>query len=481
MAQVVRQEIDDLHGILTVTIEKEDYAAKVEKELQHYKREAQLKGFRKGKAPEGFIRKMYGRSITAKAVTDLLQFEVQEYLYNQNIDLLGQPLPQEDQESYDFDPNTLIDYVFNFDIAYPPKFEVQGISPNDTFEEYVIEISDKEIDEELNALRTRHTEPTYPEFAGSENDVLNLRIEELDANGEPNEEGVSHVFSAFWRDLTEDAKKTFGKLRLEDQIQWDPYALFADRDEEYVKKYVLGLNASDEVPQGKTFRFTVNKISSFNTAELNQAFFDKAFGEGKVTSEQEARDLIKSDIQAYFAKDASNLLFISFQNKLIELNQPPMPEDFLKRWVRTTVEDISDEKVDAGFASLLKSLRWTLIKNKLTSQFNIEVSEEEVDEKLKLNFMAMFGNSPYITEEVLESLIKRAKEDEKEVRRIVDNVLLDKLHESIKQQVKIVGKPISAEEFAKVRDETYRRIEAENKASSELEQQLDAELEEENE
>lgn len=478
MAKVVRQEIDDLHGVLIVTIEKEDYAAKVEKELQQFKREAQLKGFRKGKAPEGLIRKMYGRGITAKAVTDLMQYEVQEYLSSNNIDLLGQPLPQEDQENFDFDPNVLIDYVFNFDIAYPPKFEVKGISAGDTYEQYVIDVSDKEVDEELQGLRTRNAAPSYPEFAGSDNDVIHLLTEELDAEGNVLNGGIYHEFSAFWRDLSEEAKKAFGALRVEDQIIWDPMALFANRDEAYVKKYVLGLQGSDEMPEGKTFHFVVNKISSFNPAALDQEFFDKTFGEGVVNSEQEARDRIKSDLQAYFAKDASNLLFIDFQNQLLDLNQMSMPEDFLKRWVRVTNEDISEERLEAGFPALLRNLRWTLIKNRLTKQFDVEVSEEEVDEKFRQTYMAMFGNSPYITEDILESLIKRSKEDEKELSKTIDAIVLDKLFDSIRNQVTIVSKPISMEEFAKLRDEAYRRIDEANEASAELGQQLDEEFEE---
>lgn len=331
MAKIVRQDIDSLYGVLTVTIEQSDYTAKVDKELNLYRREAHMRGFRKGKAPDSLVRKMYGRNITAKAVTDILQFEVQEYLSSQNLDLLGQPLPQEDQEQFDFDPNDRIDYTFNFDLGYSPDFDVKGISANDSFEEYVVEVPESTIDLDLNQLRTKNTQPTHPDTAGSDNDVLNLEVVELE-NGEIAEEGIRHTFSAFWRELTEESKAAFGNLKIEDILDWDPFALLADRDESFIKRYVLDIPVGEESPRGKSFRFRVIQISRcFEPAPLDQEFFDKAFGEGRVSTEAEARQLIREDIQKMYSQDAGNLLFLDFQKKLLALNEMPMPEDFLKR------------------------------------------------------------------------------------------------------------------------------------------------------
>src|SRR5690625_1367420 len=117
---ITRKDIDSLNAVLTVQISEDDYAGAVEKILKDYRKTANVPGFRKGHVPMGMIKKQYGQSVMLDEVNKLVQKSLNDYLTEEKIELLGQPLPV-NQESVDWSAK---DFSFDFELGLAPKFEV---------------------------------------------------------------------------------------------------------------------------------------------------------------------------------------------------------------------------------------------------------------------------------------------------------------------------------------------------------------------
>ena len=447
MPKVVREDIDNLNAVLTVTLEKEDYESKFNSELSKYRKQAHMKGFRKGKTPLSVLKKMYGKSVLADVINEMLQKKLYGYLTGENINILGQPLPSDSQEPIDFELRELHDYTFKFDLGLAPEFEVKGVSPESTFEKMEVEVAEKMIDEELEAARKRFGERQFAEEDIQENDMIKLLAKELDGE-EIKVDGVESEFSLLVSSISdEDAKKQLLGSNKGDSFRFNLYELEEDKEEKYVRKYFLNLSDDDEREVGQNFEVTVMEISRIEPAELNQEFFDKFFGEGEVSSEEEARGKISEQISKFYNGQSEALLFRDMQEKLMEINEMELPEEFLKRWMKATNEKVSDEVIEKEFDKFTKNLQWSLIRSKLVKRFEIEVGNEEVLETLKNRVRSYFGGVAPGMEHIIDSTAARLMEDEKQVEQAYDEVLSDRLYEAMAAEVTVTAKKVSLEEF----------------------------------
>ena len=154
--QIVRKETDPLHLTLELTLEPSDYAPKFESEIKKYKNQAQLKGFRKGMTPVSVIKKMYGKSILSDVINEAIQDKLFGYLDEQNLNYLGQPLPNRDENLvFNLDVNNLKDYKFSFDLGLAPELDVKGVSETDEYNYFDVSIPDSIVEEEFMAARRR--------------------------------------------------------------------------------------------------------------------------------------------------------------------------------------------------------------------------------------------------------------------------------------------------------------------------------------
>ncbi|MCB0586072.1 MAG: trigger factor [Phaeodactylibacter sp.] len=447
MPKVVREDIDNLNAVLTVTLEKKDYEPKFNSELSKYRKQAHMKGFRKGKTPVSVLKKMYGKSVLADVINEMLQKELYDYLNNEDMKILGQPLPADDQPPIDFELRELHDYTFKFDLGLAPEFEVEGVSPESTFGKIEVEVTDEMIDEELDAARKRHGERQFVEDEIRENDMVKLLAKELDGV-EVKEDGVESEFSLLASAISdENAKKQLLNGKKGDTFRFDLFELEEDKDEAYVRKYFLNLSDDDEREVGREYEVTVEEVSRIVPAELNQEFFDKFFGEGKVSSEEEAREQIREQIEKFYNGQSEALLFRDIQDKLMEINELPLPEDFLKRWMKATNEKLTDEVIEKEYGAFSKNLQWSLIRSKLVKRFDIQVGKEEVLETLKNRVRSYFGGVAPGMEHIIDSTAARLMEDEKQVEQAYDEVLSDKLYEAIADEVNVEVNKASLEEF----------------------------------
>lgn len=453
MSKVVREDIDNLNTIVTVTLEKSDYEEQFDQELQKFRKQAAMKGFRKGKTPPGMVRKMYGKSVLADIINNQLSKELYGFISEEKMNVLGQPLPSKDQPYIDFDTKELQDFVFKFDIGLAPDFEVQALNADATFDRYQVEMNDETVEEELMNYRKRMGERKDVEGNIQEGDFVKF-------DAKSTESDFTTDFGIFINEIDNQAfKDELFTKKVGDTIHTNIYNWFNEPDEHYIRHHLLNLEHEDHDTQvGQEFDLSIQQVTRQETAALNQEFFDKAFGPGVVSSEEEAKDAIRKDAAQFYDKQADALLFRDFQEYLMDKNQLDLPEEFLKRWLKASNEKVAPELIERDYPAFAKNLQWTLIRNKLAKQFEIQITEEEITEGFKDKVRAYFGG--YGNEELINATAQRLLDDEKQFNEMYEDLLVDRLHEKIAEVVTINPKPTSREEFNTILQEARAAAQA---------------------
>ncbi len=446
MSKVVRVDKGNLSAELSLTITQEDYKPKVDSELRKLRKDAHLKGFRRGKTPMGVIKRMYGPRAFMDVVNDVVQRELFQYINDEKIELLGQPIPSEDQETVDFDIDKMGDYEFKFDIGFAPEFEVKGLSSSDSYDKYAIEVPKQSIDEDLENLRKRLGERDSVEDTIQDNDIITFDAEELEGD-DLKKDGWASTFDVLVKTIpNEELKKELLTKTIGDKVRFNILELEEKSTEESVRKYLLNVEESDaEVEIGNHFEGTVKEIKRVVPAELNQDFFDKAFGEGAVSSEEDARAKIEEGISKYYDNQADSLLFRDLQDRLLEENNLDLPDEFLKRWLTSSDQRNTSDLVDKEYDKFKKNLQWSLIKGKLVKQYDLEVTEEEIFEAFKDRVRGYFQS--YGNELIVVNTANRLMEDQKQVNQMYEELMSDRLFETMKEKITIKDKGISIEDF----------------------------------
>lgn len=460
MSKVVREDIGPLTANLNVQLEREDYEPKLKLELKKYQQQAHMKGFRKGKTPMSVIRKMYGKSVLAEVVNELLQKELSEYIQQEELNLLGQPIPAREQKPVDFDLQALDRYEFSFEIGLAPDLDVAGVAEDDVYEKYTVTVPDDAVEEELANARKRLGERIPSEGDIQLGDLLKLQAVELE-NNTPKEDGVQNEFSLLVESMTEDMQAAFQEKKVGERLIVDIFALEKDTEPNYVRKYFLGLEEDDERPVNETFELTIQEATRITAAELNESFFQQYFGEDTtITTEAEAREAIRKNIAAYYDKQAEALLFRDIQEALMEKNQPELPREFLKRWIMESNEKATEADVDQGFDRFADNLRWTLIRNSLSRRFDIQVDQEDIVEGFKDRVRNYLSNSPMADENFVNQMAMRLMQDQNQVEQVYEEMMTDKLYDALVEQVTVREKPIDLEAFLEIAKAAQEKAQA---------------------
>lgn len=458
MSKIVREDIGNLHATLTATLSPSDYEPKVNSELNKYRKKAQMKGFRKGKTPMGMIKKLYGQSVMGEVVNEMLQNEVFQYIKDENLDILGQPIPAEDQDQLDLQLGAKEDLVFRFEVGIAPKFELKGLDKDNKFSQYAVEVPDEMIVKDLDVARTRAGERQQIEEPVAEGDMVKFNIEELDGDA-VKENGWACSFSVVVEErLFEEFKEGLIGKTIGHKIRMDINTVEKDRDEVFVRKYFLGVEDADaETVIGNDFEATIGEVSRVLPAELGQEFYDKAFGEGKVSNEEEARAFIEKDILKFYDRQSESLLFRDFQDNLLEQNGMELPETFLKRWLKVA-NQLDNVAVEKEFENFSKNLQWSMIRSKMVEKFDIEIKEEEVLEGFKERIRGYFGG--HGDELIVLNTANRLMENKEQVDQLHQELMADKLFAELRKVVSVDPKNISMEEFEKVVQQAQEELQA---------------------
>lgn len=445
---ITRENVDELNAVLKIQIEKTDYEENVEKVLRDYRRKANIKGFRPGMVPIGLVRKMYGKAVQIDEINKIVTENIQKYLTDEKIDILGDPLPKADEhERIDFD--TQESFTFSFELGLAPDFEI-NLSKKNKVTCYEIAADEKMKNDYLETYTRRYGKFLKADLS-EEKDLLKGRIEALDENGNPLPDGLFADDTTLGIDVVKDKKikKQFIGKRAGDTVDFD---LKKALPNEYEIAGLLKRQKEEISAVEGNFRFTINEISRFQAAEINQELFDRIYGEGIVTSEDEFKKKIDDEIAANLKQESDYKLSIDLKNLALEKTEFQVPEDFLKRWLLKINEKTTQEQIEKEFESFRNDLRWQLIRNRIAKLNEVKITEEELlreAENITRYQFRQYGLF-YATDEQITNYAKETLKKEEDAKKIADKILEEKVVAIVKEMVKLETKAVSIDEFNKL-------------------------------
>ena len=443
---------DKINGLLTITVEKEDYQEKVEKTLKNYRKRAQVPGFRPGMVPMGMVKKQYGTAAKVDEINRLLGDKLMEYIRENNIQMLGEPLPSEKQVPQDLEQDG--PFTFVFDIAVAPEFTAE-LSGNDKIDYYAIKVDDKLIDDQVQMFASQAGEFVKTDtFSG--NDTLTGDLRELDADGNTKEGGITTdsgmIMPAYIK--VEDQKKLFDGCKPGDIITFNPKKAYPDNDAEIAA--LLKVDKEQVKDLTADFSYQVTEIRHFQPAEVNQSLFDKVFGEGTVSSEKEFRQKIADSIHVQLSQNSDYKFLFDLRDYVEKkVGDLQFPEALLKRVMINNNKDKGADYVEKNFEGSIRQLKWHLIKEQLVAANEIKVEDADLKNiamvAVRQQF-AQYGMSN-VPDDVLENYAEEQLKKRENLDNYVDRAVDQKLVEKLKTVVKLNKKSVTLEEFNKMMQE----------------------------
>ena len=445
---ISQEKIDNLNAVLKININPEDYTPRVDKAIKDQAKKAKIAGFRPGMVPPAHIKKMYGKSILVDEINNLLSDTLNKYIEDEKLEVLGQPLPKVDTEksyNWDFADN----FEFNYEIGLAPDFKID-FSSADKLPEYVIKVDDETLASRIKNIRRSYGKMTNPDVS-ADDDVLYSELVQLSPDGSVFEDGISNTTSVRLDQVQDEAiKASLIGLKKDDVVTLDIQKAF---DNDAAK--VAGLLKIDEEAAAdlkSNFRLTVKNVNRLEESDLNQEFFDKLFGEGTVTTEAEFRAKITEELESMMHQDAERQLQDGIYHLAIDKVKFDLPDEFLKRWLKATNEQLSDEELQGGYSDFAKNLKWTLIENKVIKENNIDIKYDEVfalaKQRLAQQFQ-MYSPQP-IAEEQLAQYTVQYLQNKENANKIFEELKALKVFDYIKSVITLDKKDIALPDFNKL-------------------------------
>jgi trigger factor len=443
---ISRENIDEVNAVIKLLIEKADYEKEVAGKLKEYRQQASIPGFRPGKAPAGLIKKRYGTAVLVDEVNKLLSQKLSQYLVEEKLNVLGEPLPNEDQQkAIDWEKDENFEFVF--DIALAPEINI-ALDKRSKYKYYKIAVSDEMIDQQVDSAAMQLGQNVPVEVA-VDNSSVRGNFVQLDTEGNEVEDGIKpeNVVVAVDMIKDEEIKKSFVGCKKDDIIIFDPVKAFENRTE---IGHMLNISKEEAEALNSEFRFTVTEILQFEKAELNEELFKKLYGEDtEVKTIDDFRAKVKDEIAANLVYSSDHKFAIDARDTLIEKSKLKLPEAFLKRWLIAVNKELTVEQIENEFEPFIKDLEWQLIKDKIAGENDIKVTAEEADEFAKQMARAQYNQYGIydIPDEQLDSFAKMLMDKPEEKERIYKKLYEDKVIAVVKEKVSIQEKEVSQKEF----------------------------------
>lgn len=438
---IVLDKISKTEALIKINLKENDYQPKVEEKIKEYCKKANIKGFRAGKVPAGVIKKMYGKSILVEEVNQMLSHSLMDYIKENDIQILGEPLPNmEKAEAIDWETENEFDFEYSigmaneFDLAINKKIKV---------EKFKIKVDDKALAETIDNLKKQFGEMTNPDVCENGDTLYGEFITEVD--GEP-QTGTFDL-----NELEKKEAKNFVGKKKADTVHFN--AEKAIKNEAYMQSIFGKLEGIDL----KKVEFKVININRVIPTEINQELFDKTFGKDAVTTEEEFKIKIKESISENYDKESENHFVYNLRNKVVESTKMDLPNEFLKKFIaKTNKSDITPEQIESDYPMYSEDLKWTLIKNKVSKEQDIKAEHEDVLNATKAMIRMQFAGSGMgdqmeaSIDTFADNYLKGGDGQSGEnYMKMHESVFNDKVVAYIKENITIKEKEVTAEEFRK--------------------------------
>ena len=432
---IVKNQIDELNIQLTVTVAHDDYAEAEKKELQRCKRTAEFKGFRKGMVPMSLIQKVYGERVLGEVVNKVLSDAINNFVKENNIKMVGEALPSEDQPEFEWKSGN--DFTFKFDIATTSEVNFE-LSKDDKVKVYEIKVSAEAKKEMKDNLLRQFGSLTDAEQAG-EDDFVIVDFAQEGKTVEGSYVGVKNVEG--------EAKSKFLGAKVGDQFDVNVNEAFTNESD---RAYMLKVKKEELASLAPEFHVTVKEVKTFAPAEENQETYDKIFGENQVHNAEEFDKAVTARLEENYKQESDYKLSKDLREYLVKKADIKLPEEFLKRWLFNINDGkFSKEEIEKEAPAFFEDFRWQMVRGYIMQKFDLKIEEKDVHEAAQAYVAYQYasygmGNVP---EAILKDSVARVLQDENTSRRIVENVEATKVIEAVKGAVTLKAEKVSVEDF----------------------------------
>ena len=435
---ISKTDIDKLNAVVNISIDKKDYEQKVHTILKDYRKKANIPGFRKGHVPFGMIKKQYERAVIVDEVNKLIQENLDNYIKKEKLELLGNPLPKEKNNSIDWNHGNM---QFEFELGLAPKFEIK-LDVLKKVTHYQIEPDKKMIDEQIN-----HIQNQYGKIKAKKKIEKGFEINAQFKNEEINLDTMAN-FSM--KDIkSTKAIKLLNESEVGSNLNLPSKGLFIDNT---TAKRVLSLDDENLKKLSKLdLTLEIKEVNERIPAEINQDLFDKLYKPGTVKSEKELKDKIKEGLQAQFKPQSNQKLMNDISETIVEKTKFKLPSDFLKKWIRSSgKEPMSEEAAIDEYNKSEKGIRYQLIEGKIISDNNLKMTFEELKkftETLIKKQMGQYGQMP--EKEKLDGIVSNVLSNKEETKRISNQLMGDKMLKFFIEKAPLKRKKVAFDAFIK--------------------------------
>ena len=443
---------DKINGLLTITVEEADYKNEVDQTLKDYRKKANVPGFRPGQVPMGMIKRQYGGAVKMDAINKIVGEQINKYITDNKINMLGQPLASEAQQPQDLEKEG--PYTFIFDIAVAPEFEIE-LTSKDKIDYYDINVDDALIDRQVEMFASRLGKNVdVEEYA--DGDVIKGDLRELDKKGNTKEDGLTVEAAMVMPEYIKAAaqKKLFKGAKVGDIITFNPRKAYKDSDAEMAA--LLKIEKDKLAEHEGDFSYQITNIQRFENHAIDQELFDQTFGKDQVKDEKAFRAKIAEGLKGQLEMD-SDYKFLQDVRKYAEekVGQLTYPDTLLKRMMKENNKEKDQEFIDKNYDASIKELTWSLIRNRLSEKAQVKVNDEDVRnaarETARVQF-AQYGMNN-VPDEYVNNYADELLKKQESVQQFVDRAIDLKLIEAFKKTVKLNKKSISLDDFNKMMSE----------------------------
>ena len=471
---VTLNKSDNVNGVISIEMERADFQGNVDKSLNQYRRQASIPGFRPGKVPMGVVKKLYGSAVLAEEVNKLINSTLSNYIQENKLPILGEPLPKEDPEK-ELDLEKDEKFTFEFEIGLAPEFDLT-FDKETALPLYKVALEDELFEKQMEGYKQNFGTYDKIEESALETDLIKGKAVELE-NGEPKEDGIvveNAILMPSYIKNDEETKNRFVGANAGDEVIINPKKAY---DNEAEIASFLNIKKEDVAEVDSDFKLSIEEITRFKEAELNQELFDKVLGEGVATDEEMFRTKVKEELSKQFAPDADYFFMKEVRKAILEkMEGIEFPESFLKKWLKLTNEEATDELIEQDFPNILNDIKYQIAKDKIVTDNDIKTEASDVQElasQVAQSQFAQYGMSN-LPAEMLQDYVKRMLENEETVKGLFARVVENKIVEWMKENITVEEIEIKSEEFSKV-------IAAENQQIEEAQEEVEDAIEEENE
>lgn len=471
---VTLNKSDNVNGVISIEMERADFQGNVDKSLNQYRRQASIPGFRPGKVPMGVVKKLYGSAVLAEEVNKLINSTLSNYIQENKLPILGEPLPKEDPEK-ELDLEKDEKFTFEFEIGLAPEFDLT-FDKETALPLYKVALEDELFEKQMEGYKQNFGTYDKIEESALETDLIKGKAVELE-NGEPKEDGIvveNAILMPSYIKNDEETKNRFVGANAGDEVIINPKKAY---DNEAEIASFLNIKKEDVAEVDSDFKLSIEEITRFKEAELNQELFDKVLGEGVATDEETFRAKVKEELSKQFAPDADYFFMKEVRKAILEkMEGIEFPESFLKKWLKLTNEEATDELIEQDFPNILNDIKYQIAKDKIVTENDIKTEASDVQElasQVAQSQFAQYGMSN-LPAEMLQDYVKRMLENEETVKGLFARVVENKIVEWMKENITVEEIEIKSEEFSKV-------IAAENQQIEKTQEEVEEAAEEENE